>query len=416
MVSLLIVADDFTGALDTGVQFAAHGASTQVVTDLDRDFSRDEAQVLVLDAETRHLAPEAAYAAVHRAVSAALRADVPYIYKKTDSGLRGNVGSELAAAMDAAGVQSLPFVPAFPSMGRITRDGVQYVDGLPLAQSVFGRDPFEPVRFSRIGDVIAQQTSKAVFVRRPGEPGTGQGIQVYDAATDEDLKLTARALGPEGLRLSAGCAGFAAVLADLLMPAARPAAVPSLPPALLMACGSVNPVTRRQTAAAGGCGFQHVRLSVRQKLDEAWPSGNESSALIEDCLARVRRCGRVILDTNDPEGSAETQERAAAMGLSLAQTRVRVSKALAELTRGLLDRGLEATLLCVGGDTLLALMQAVGTHELTPVCEMAPGVVLTSFVYGGRVRYILAKSGGFGKPDLLCCLADRIGAGREEKA
>ena len=70
----------------------------------------------------------------------------------------------------------------------------------------------------------------------------------------------------------------------------------------------------------------------------------------------------------------------------------------------------------IGGDTLLALMQAVGTHELTPVCEMAPGVVLTSFVYGGRVRYILVKSGGFGKPDLLCCLADRIGAGREEKA
>ena len=43
MVSLLIVADDFTGALDTGVQFAAHGASTRVVTDLDRDLSRDDA-------------------------------------------------------------------------------------------------------------------------------------------------------------------------------------------------------------------------------------------------------------------------------------------------------------------------------------------------------------------------------------
>ncbi len=57
MVKLLIIADDFTGALDTGVQFAAGGAETRVVTNTDYDFdSVDEnVQVLVLDAETRHL-------------------------------------------------------------------------------------------------------------------------------------------------------------------------------------------------------------------------------------------------------------------------------------------------------------------------------------------------------------------------
>ena len=35
MVKLLIIADDFTGALDTGVQFAARGAKTRVVVDVD---------------------------------------------------------------------------------------------------------------------------------------------------------------------------------------------------------------------------------------------------------------------------------------------------------------------------------------------------------------------------------------------
>ena len=70
MVRLLIIADDFTGALDTGVQFAARGARTCVATDPAYDFSRAdaEAQVLVLDAETRHLRPEAAYGVVFRAV------------------------------------------------------------------------------------------------------------------------------------------------------------------------------------------------------------------------------------------------------------------------------------------------------------------------------------------------------------
>ena len=34
MVKLLIIADDFTGALDTGVQFAVSGAATLVETEL----------------------------------------------------------------------------------------------------------------------------------------------------------------------------------------------------------------------------------------------------------------------------------------------------------------------------------------------------------------------------------------------
>lgn len=38
MILLLIIADDFTGALDTGVQFAAHGVSTRVIVDPEVDF------------------------------------------------------------------------------------------------------------------------------------------------------------------------------------------------------------------------------------------------------------------------------------------------------------------------------------------------------------------------------------------
>ena len=71
MILLLIIADDFTGALDTGVQFAARGAATSVITDPAFDFAGVNAgvRVLVLDAETRHLAPERAYALVRQAAA-----------------------------------------------------------------------------------------------------------------------------------------------------------------------------------------------------------------------------------------------------------------------------------------------------------------------------------------------------------
>ena len=53
MLLLLILADDFTGALDTGVQFAACGIPTRVVVGEQVDFAANDAAVLVVDTETR---------------------------------------------------------------------------------------------------------------------------------------------------------------------------------------------------------------------------------------------------------------------------------------------------------------------------------------------------------------------------
>ena len=45
MVKLLMIADDFTGALDTGVQFATRGAMTMVLTDPAYDFKQTKDDV-----------------------------------------------------------------------------------------------------------------------------------------------------------------------------------------------------------------------------------------------------------------------------------------------------------------------------------------------------------------------------------
>ena len=84
MVKLLIIADDFTGALDTGVQFAARGVKTRVVMDVDYSLAGADCDVLVMDTETRHVTPKDAYALVSRIVSAAVEAGVPYVYKLQD--------------------------------------------------------------------------------------------------------------------------------------------------------------------------------------------------------------------------------------------------------------------------------------------------------------------------------------------
>ena len=69
---LLIVADDLTGGLDTGVQFTRQGITVRVVVDPDPSgkWTRTAAQVLVAVSETRHIPPGDAYETVYRIISA----------------------------------------------------------------------------------------------------------------------------------------------------------------------------------------------------------------------------------------------------------------------------------------------------------------------------------------------------------
>lgn len=158
-MKLLILADDFTGALDTGVQLTKFGVSARVVTDVKYDMDRlfEDCDVLVIDTETRHVRPEVARETTRKLAAQATHT-VDVIYKKTDSAVRGNIGAELEGVLRGTeNGKTVHFVPAYPALNRLTRNGVQYVDGLPVSQSVFGQDPFEPVRYSNVCDILLIQ-------------------------------------------------------------------------------------------------------------------------------------------------------------------------------------------------------------------------------------------------------------------
>ena len=134
-------------------------------------------------------------------------------------------------------------------MNRITRGGRQYIDGVPVSKSVFGRDPFEPVTKDSVKDIIRLQ-SEIPVIETHGEarPGPGQaGIVVYDATTEADIRRIGADLTVTGQnRLMAGCAGFAAILPDLLGLKRQEPETAALERRLFVICGSVNPITRRQ--------------------------------------------------------------------------------------------------------------------------------------------------------------------------
>ena len=126
MVKLLIIADDFTGALDTGIQFVNKGIATQVFTKMPEAIGDidESTEVLVIDSETRPMTAAKAF-------------NIPVIFKKTDSALRGNIGSELQAVLDGSGHDKVYFLPGYPKIDRCTVNGTHYIQGQLLEKSVF---------------------------------------------------------------------------------------------------------------------------------------------------------------------------------------------------------------------------------------------------------------------------------------
>ena len=409
MIRLLIIADDFTGALDTGIQFRGKQTALRFGQNPGSYLKglAPGTKVLIIDAETRHLSPEEAAAVVGRIAKDAAETGTECIYKKTDSGLRGNIGSELMAVLQGTGGKALHFVPALPQLNRITKNGVQYIDGLEVADSVFGKDPFEPVTASRVADIIGQQTRVPVVF--PEEDRPGPVIILHDAETVQDLEAIARDLKEQGeTALLAGCAGFAQMLPELLDIPTGAAEVPELPKKLVTVCGSINPITLSQMDRAEQAGVPRLRLGVAQKLDDGWRGTNQWRQDVNAMEQTILDHPNVIVECDglgDPEGLEACREK---LGMDLEGMRQRISGVMGSLLKTFLEDGLEATWMVTGGDTLMAFMELADLHELTPICEYLPGVVLASVELEGKTVYLLTKSGGFGEQSLLLDLEQKL--------
>lgn len=89
---------------------------------------------------------------------------------------------------------------------------------MPVGESAFGKDPIDPVTSSFIPDMIKKTTDAPVFLygcgRRP--EADAQGIHVFDAGNNEDIRKVFLAIPEEGRGLMAGAAGLATIMADYM--------------------------------------------------------------------------------------------------------------------------------------------------------------------------------------------------------
>ena len=426
MIEILILADDITGALDTGVKFAISGAVVRVATDRTYDFTKNSSDidVLVINTETRHSPYQGAYKIVFDIAKRALIAGIPHIYKKTDSALRGNIGGELTALLDASGEKVLPFLPAYPQINRVTINGIHYINGVPVHLSEFGKDPFEPVTSSNIPNIIHQQNNVNIesvpFIER--EPfifndEMNKGIYIFDTQSEDEMVSIAQNLNKQnGLRIMAGCAGFASTLPKLFGLNGIRKEIPEIHKKFLMICGSVNQISKKQLDFAEKNGFWREHLTLEQKVDHKYFESEYGSRSIDKMINICKSNSRIIVDTGDSNTYGDTALYAKEHDISIHDIRVNITHNFAYLTRKLLEAEPDMALMITGGDTLIGFLNGVKCNELTPICEIQPGTVLSKFYLGGKEFQVISKSGGFGDEELIVNLANIILKDKEQRA
>jgi uncharacterized protein YgbK (DUF1537 family) len=347
MITLRLLADDLTGALDSAAEFVALTGPVQ--TFWHGAIPAELPPNAALDSGTRELDASSAAAIVHRMMPHIASGGIAF--KKIDSLLRGHTIAELAACMNDWHYCAL--APAFPYQGRITKDGRQH------ARNADGT--WHPV-----GGNLVAALKTAGIAAQPGHFNTAlqPGITVFDAETDDDLRQVVAAVRRHPHRvLWSGTGGLARALA-----AGVPA--PSLPPIpgpILGLFGSDQPATAAQLAA---CEPHRINTTDTAAISH-----------------RLNTTGLALASFNVPAGTS--REAAASQIADQGQ----------ELARTLPPPG---TLIVAGGETLRTLCQALGATSLEVQGRIVPGVP-RSIMRGGRWNgvTVVSKSGAFGHTNFL---------------
>ena len=404
-ITVALVADDLTGALDAGGAFAARGLRVRVCRGPDslpvpaaapaaRPPARegaagpgpgDAGAVLAVDTSTRHLSPEAARAAVAAAGRRLLAWSPRLVFKKIDSTLRGPVADEAAAAMEVFERRSALVCPAFPAAGRIVRDGEVHVYGAPLGETEYVRDlrtpaPAEPLNalFRRIGEVRGFRSEDPL----PEHPF--RGVAIADAETELRLARLAAFVRRHAKEvLAVGSDGLAAGLATLLGSPAPP---------VRLAGGQGRVVLFALGSRAGATAEQAERLrqaSPGVPVVDA-PAGALDPGAVVRAASRARAA--VARVPASPRGEPEAVARSFAAGVRAA-------------IEGLGGPGRIAALVATGGDTAEAILDAFDAPSLDVLGEFRPGIPVSRAASAGGELTLVSKAGGFGAPELFAEIA-----------
>jgi uncharacterized protein YgbK (DUF1537 family) len=378
-----MIADDLTGAMDTGLQFAKQHMDTWLAL-AEGEF---EAAVLALTTESRDAGDMQARRLLKEA---AQRCRGRRVYKKIDSTLRGNPGLEIATLMREVGCDKAIVTPAFPEQHRIVYEGDLQISGQLLSRTEVGRS----LRWggtSQVCEILARGTSALcgyVELRKVERGPWGlfraldsvvADLVVVDATERSHLDIISQTiLLSEGTWLPCGSAGLAQSLAALT--------APQMPGSVALPC-SAEPVLivagSRQRATA----TQIKRVESTLGARVLYFSATAKDRIAEEALEHLAAGQNVVISLQ--ASFIQGEERQVAAGLAQAALAICANYKLGGL-------------ILTGGDTAIAVCRLLGAQAIQILHEIEPGVPL-GILKGGRAEGlpVVTKAGGFGNAEVF---------------
>ncbi len=423
MTPIVIIADDLTGAADTGVQFCPFFEDTILIPyhQLPKAMAPTPGSALALYTKSRALESTAAQKRLLSVARGLAEFKPIQIYKKMDSCLRGNLGVEIEALLDELAYDASIIAPAFPEMGRTTVDGKHLVYGIPVGQTEISRDPVTPVTESDLCRLIQNQSRYPVGhipldLLEGEETALGDEIEhqirggsrhiVFDAKRREHLDRIAHLIYSCSHRiLPVGSAGLAAGLSSLLSPRLTPKTKGhdhSEGGHNLLVCGTKSEVTRRQIDKLKAIyPYEEIAIDPGMLIDE-----KRRDALFDEASLVGSR-----LSVNHVIVTIDYARPLRAWGRSFSQKQV--VQSLIEGLERFLAQVLKETrpdlLFLTGGDTADAALTVSGANGIRIFGEIVTGVVQGTII-GGVLdgRPVVTKAGAFGGEETLVILHETL--------
>lgn len=403
----IIVADDLTGAADTGAPFAAAGFATAVPL----RSTPPGAEVISLSNNTRDASATQIDQLFQDAMELLLPADSSTLwYAKVDSVFRGHPGPQIAFLLRHTGRRSVIIAPALPDQRRVTVEGEIYVDDILLTRTSLGIGCSSAAVIELLG--LPQDLGQTIDLAtvRSGvddlRAAIGQELKpivVVDAETNADLSTLAEAVLTDPDHLLAGSAGFAKQLAFRLAEHAGKSThggPNGSVRTVMTVAGSRHETSARQVDALEATGVETLRIS----FEDGHLSPQSIDKTVEAVLAASAEERSITLTTSGTP-SSPLPGRAVAMELADLATDPRIREAY-------------DAMILTGGDVAATVCSRLEAEAIWLGGEALPAIPWGTLHGGLRSGLpIVTKAGSFGDDsamiDALAFLTGTVSAAGE---
>jgi uncharacterized protein YgbK (DUF1537 family) len=380
---IAVIADDFTGAAELAGIGLRYGLTVELNTSVPNATSLD---LLIVPTNTRSASADDAYEAVYSISKDLYRIGAQWLYKKTDSVLRGNVVTELNALLKASGKNKVLFIPANPSLDRTITNGIYFIQGKPLHESEFAKTMLTFRSSSNVIDLLGVSPFVTVRAIKANEEIVDNCLSVGEASDLGDLRTWAAKVNREVITAGAGDFFEALLQAEGFKTSSDyKSQTFQLGEKVLIVCASPFHKSREFVAEARRRGIPICEMP-EGLFKNNQPRKPDVDEWADQATSAFQIAPKVILTINKPF----VRNKAFARQLR-ELTAMTVEKIMKVVTLN--------ELLVEGGDTVSSIYQRLKFGRFYPTNELARGVLRMKV--DDRPLYFTIKPGSYAWPESI---------------